>query len=312
MNPDEPQLLSIVAPCHNEAAGLHALHRAVMAVVDAHGWHAELVLVDDGSTDRTLEVMRELTAADRRVRVISFSRNFGKEAAMLAGLREARGEAVVLMDSDLQHPPELLPALRAAHDSGADQVVARRTRHGDTRRRTLAARTYYRLVNHFVDVTLVDGAGDFRLLSRRAVDAVLSLPEYNRFSKGLFAWIGFDTQVVEYDNLARESGESSWSFGQLVNYGVQGLVSFNDRPLRAAVYAGTFFAALASGYLVWVVVRALAYGIEAPGYVTLLAAVVGLGGVQLVFLGVIGEYIGKIYYETKRRPAYLVAERHGQ
>ncbi|MEU5219114.1 glycosyltransferase family 2 protein [Streptomyces sp. NPDC020807] len=302
-------LLSIVVPCFNEDAVLTRFHSRVSDELARLDGEFELVYVDDGSRDRTLPLLRELAAADPgRVRFVSFSRNFGKEAAMLAGLRHAVGDAVVIMDADLQHPPELVHRMVALHAEGYDQVVARRTRDGDRVTRTLTARLYYWAVNRLVDVELVDGVGDFRLLSRRTVDALLGLGEYNRFSKGLFAWVGFRTTTFAYENAVREQGRSKWSFGKLLNYGLDGLLSFNNKPLRAAVYLGLLLVALAAGYAAWIVGDALVNGVDTPGYVTLLVAVTALAGVQMVMVGLIGEYVGRIYYEVKRRPHYLVGE----
>ena len=302
-------LLSVVVPCHNEEFVLLELVAQVRAAVDPTDVDLEIVLVDDGSRDRTVEVLRQLNAEDPRVRYVSLSRNFGKESAMLAGLTYARGDAVVIMDADLQHPPRLIVEMLAQHRAGYDQVVARRTRDGDGRGRTLLTRAYYRLVNSLVEVRIEDGVGDFRLLSRRAVDTLLALDEYNRFSKGLFAWIGFPTATIDYRNEARFGRDTSrWSFRRLLNYGIDGVMSFNNAPLRLAIYVGLLVTALAFGYTGFLVVAAMVQGIAVPGYVTLVAAVVGLGGLQLLFLGVIGEYVGRIYYETKRRPHYLVAE----
>ncbi|MBM7789827.1 glycosyltransferase family 2 protein [Tenggerimyces flavus] len=300
--------LSVVVPCHNEAEVVTAAHASltgeIAEVVDDY----ELVFVDDGSTDGTLELIRVLAAEDERVRFVAFSRNFGKEAAMLAGLRAANGEAVVIIDADLQHPPELVPRMLELHRKGFDQVVARRTRTGDKPTRTLAAKTYYKVMNRLVDVKLVDGVGDFRLLSRRAVDAVLALGEYNRFSKGLFSWIGYEQITIEYDNVQRAGGDSSWTFRSLLNYGIDGVLSFNNRPLRLSIYLGGIVILASMLYVLWLTIRVALFGVEMPGYVTLVAAVAGLGGIQLLFLGVIGEYIGRIYYETKRRPHFLVKD----
>ncbi|WP_448610028.1 glycosyltransferase family 2 protein [Geodermatophilus sp. URMC 60] len=302
-------LLSVIVPCHDEERVLRELVAQVGAAVEEAPVDLEIVLVDDGSRDGTSEVLRELHAADPRVRYVTLSRNFGKEAAMLAGLSFARGDAVVLMDADLQHPPRLLLEMLELHEHGYDQVVARRTRDGDAFGRTLLSRLYYRLVNSLVEVRIEDGVGDFRLLSRRAVDALLQLGEYNRFSKGLFAWIGFPTATIDYRNEARYGGDTSrWTLRRLLNYGIDGVMSFNNAPLRLAIYVGLVVTALAFGYAGFLVVAAIVQGIVVPGYVTLVAAVIGLGGLQLLFLGVIGEYVGRIYYETKHRPHYLVAE----
>lgn len=302
-------LISIVAPCYNEEDGLDRFHDEVRKVAEELlplGHDVEFVYVDDGSRDRTLPVLERLAALDPRVRYVSFSRNFGKEAALLAGLRHASGDCVVVMDADLQHPPELIKRMVELRAQGYDQVIARRTRTGDRMTRTLTARLYYRLVNRLVDVELVDGVGDFRLLSRRVVDAVVNLTEYNRFSKGLFAWVGFPSTTFEYANAVRAHGRSSWSFRSLLNYGLDGLLSFNNRPLRAAVHLGMGLLLCAGIYTAWIVGAALVNGVETPGYVTIITAVTGLAGVQMVMLGVIGEYIGRIYYEVKGRPHFLV------
>lgn len=302
--------LSLVVPCHNEAENLRELHAQTLGAFDSLGSFStlELVLVDDGSTDRTMAVARQLAEADSRVRVVSFSRNFGKEAAMLAGLRAARGDAVVIMDADLQHPPELIPDLVKAHEEGNHQVVAVRDRKGDPWLRTQLSRAFYRVVGRLMDVQLQDGAGDFRLLSRKAVDAVLSLTEVNRFSKGLFAWVGMKTATVTYANQPRAGGQSSWGTGSLVNYGISGILAFNDKLVRMSVKLGMLALAVSLAYVVFLVVNAILSGIEAPGYITTIAAIVGMGGLQLVFLGVLGEYVGKIYAEVKRRPAYILEE----
>ncbi|WP_353850576.1 glycosyltransferase family 2 protein [Solwaraspora sp. WMMA2056] len=302
--------LSVVVPCFNEEASLVPLHTAVSAALAAlPDIDVEYVYVDDGSTDATLARLRELATGDPSVRYLALSRNFGKESAMLAGLDRADGDAVIVMDADLQHPPRLLPDMVALYRQGYDQVIACRDRRGDRFVRTVASRAFYRLMNRWVDVQLLDGAGDFRLLSRRAVQALRTMPEYNRFSKGLYSWIGFNTVVFAYPNEARAGGGGSrWSLRSLLNYAFDGLLSFNNRPLRSAIYAGMGLTVIAVAYAAWVVAAALIRGIDAPGYTTIIVSVIGLGGIQMMILGVIGEYIGRIYYETKRRPHYLVME----
>jgi glycosyltransferase involved in cell wall biosynthesis len=300
--------LSVVVPCYNEADNLGNLVAALGCGRAAVTEDYELLLVDDGSTDGTLPLLRRAARRDARVRYLALSRNFGKEAAMLAGLRRATGRAVALMDADLQHPPELLRRMLPLLDQGYDQVVARRNRAGDSRGRTLASTAYYRLVNRMVDVTLENGVGDFRMLSRKAVDALLALEESNRFSKGLFAWIGFDTAVVDYDNVARAAGASKWRIRDLFNYGIDSVLSFNVRPLRLAIHIGTTVAAIAILYSLWVFLDAAVRGVAVPGYVTTICAVLVLGGLQMMMLGVVGEYLGRIYVESKQRPHYLVKE----
>lgn len=300
--------VSIVVPCYNEDEAVNAFHRALLAALEPTGKSFEVCYVDDGSEDLTRTRLIHLAAVDERVRYTAFSRNFGKEAAMLAGLRMSRGEFVVLMDADLQHPPELLPHMLELSRHGYDQVIARRDREGEGFLRSFVSRSYYRVMGHFMDVSVVDGEGDFRLLSRRAVDSVLALPESNRFSKGIFSWIGFDTTSFTYHNADRVAGRSKWGGRRLLNYGIDGLISFNNRPLRLAVYAGLLMALAALGYALWIIVGVARHGVAVPGYTTLLTAVVALGGIQLATLGIVGEYVGRIYCETKNRPHYLVRE----
>ena len=236
--------LSVVVPCFDEEAGLAALVAELKQVLPTVARDFEVVLVDDGSSDRTLPMLREAAAADPRFRYLALSRNFGKESAMLAGLSHARGEAVAIIDADLQHPPQLLAKMVPLLDQGYEQVVARRTRTGDPAVRTALSRAYYRMINRLVDVHLEDGVGDFRVMSRSAVRALLALGEYNRFSKGLFSWIGFTTAMVDYENVSREAGQTKWRMRDLFNYGLDGILSFNTRPLRLAIYFGVLVAAV--------------------------------------------------------------------
>ncbi|MEU1371647.1 glycosyltransferase [Streptomyces sp. NPDC005803] len=300
--------LSIVVPCYNEEQVVGRFHRTLVDVIEPTGESFEVCYVDDGSDDLTRTQLTYLASTDERVRYTAFSRNFGKEAAMLAGLRMCRGDCVVLMDADLQHPPELVPRILELHRHGYDQVIARRDREGEGLLRSFVSRSYYRTMGHFMEVSVVDGEGDFRLLSRRAVDSVLSLPESNRFSKGIFSWIGFDTVSFTYHNAERVAGRSKWGGRRLLNYGIDGLISFNNRPLRLAIYAGLLLALAAMGYALWIIVGVARHGVGIPGYTSLLTAVVALGGIQLVTLGIVGEYVGRIYCETKNRPHYLVRE----
>ena len=305
-------LLSVVVPCHNEESVLDALVAEVFKAIDAPDVELELVLVNDGSRDRTLELMQEHNERDSRVKYVSFSRNFGKEAAMHAGLTYAKGDAVVIMDADLQHPPKLVNEMIEHYREGYDQVVARRTRDGDPAFRTALSRLYYRLVNKLVDVPMEDGVGDFRLLSRRAVDALLAMRESNRFSKGLFSWVGFPRYTIDYKNQERYGGGASrWSMGRLLNYGIDGIMSFNNAPLRVAIYFGFTITALSFIYVIYLIIAAVTAGIDVPGYITTVAAVCLFGGIQLVVLGVLGEYVGRIYYEVKRRPPFIVADHGG-
>ena len=299
--------LSIVVPCFNEEATLPLLYAGVVAELEGLVGSWELILVDDGSTDATCSVAGRLADSDHRVRAVGLSRNFGKEAAMLAGLRMATGRFVVLMDADLQHPPRLIPSMLALGREGWDQVIATRTRTREPMLRRAVSRVYYRLMNHLMDVRLTDGAGDFRLISRRCVDALLELGESHRFSKGMFVWVGFSQTEIHYENVLGTRGASSWSFSSLFNYGIDGLLSFNTKPLRLVIWVGCVVVLLTAAYALWILVSAVVYGVDAPGYVTTIAITALLGGVQLMTLGVIGEYVGRTFNETKRRPLYLLS-----
>ncbi|MGC4111227.1 MAG: glycosyltransferase family 2 protein [Nocardioides sp.] len=301
-------VLSVVIPCYNEEDSLPRLAEVLSAELPKLAASYEVILVDDGSRDRTLPLLREIAHERPEFRYLALSRNFGKESAMLAGLSHARGDKVAIMDADLQHPPEVLAQMLPLLDGDVQQVVARRTRDSDPAVRTMLSKTYYRLMNRLVDVELEDGVGDFRVLDRTAVKALLTLGETNRFSKGLFAWIGFDTAVVDYRNVSRAAGTTKWRMSDLFNYGIDGVVSFNYRPLRLSIWFGVMVTAVAVVYALWVLGEAIANGNSAPGYVTLICAISGFGGVQMILLGVIGEYLGRIYAETKRRPLFLLKE----
>lgn len=303
--------LALVIPCFNEEQCLDPLYERLCVALPAITDDFEIILVDDGSSDGTLQTARKIAATDPRVRYIALSRNFGKEAAMLAGLSHVDADAVAIMDADLQHPPELLATMVDMLTNGYDQVVARRDRAGEARARAALSTAYYWLMNRLVDVELRNGVGDFRVLSRKAVQALLALGEYNRFSKGLFAWIGFDTAIVDYENVARHDGAGKWTLRKLLDYGIDGVISFNNRPLRLAIYLGAAVTAVAFGYAIWVLLDAIVSGNPVRGYVTIMCGLLGLGGLQLLFLGVIGEYVGRTYMESKRRPHFLIKEDSG-
>lgn len=301
--------LSIVCPCHNEAENIELLTAAVRDSLDVVEVSWELILVNDGSSDGTWQRITTTAANDPRVRGINLSRNFGKEAAMFAGLQAATGDAVVVMDADLQHPPALLPRMIATwQEQGADQVIARRSRDGEAWLRRRLSQFYYRTVRSLMDVPLEDGVGDFRLLSRRALDALLKLTESNRFSKGLFAWIGFPSAYVDYTNVTRERGASSWSLRSLLNYGIDGVIAFNDRPLRLGIHIGVVAVAASFAYLAFLFGQWMFVGVDSPGYLTTLGAIVFIGGLQIILISLVGEYVGRVHGEVKRRPIYLVAD----
>ena len=300
-------LVSVVVPCFNEAAGIATFHARLAGVMDGLGVLWEVLYVDDGSTDATREQLLRLAGADPRVGVLALTRRFGKEAAMTAGLDHARGDAVVVIDADMQDPPELIPELVAGWRQGYDMVVAqRRRRSGETALRKTTAALFYRLMEGLGGVTMPRDVGDFRLLSRRALDALLTLRERHRFMKGLFAWVGFPTLTVAYDRAPRHAGRSSWSYWRLWNFALEGITGFTVMPLKVATYLGlsvALFAAVFGGQLV---LRTLLFGNPVAGYPSLMAVVLFLGGAQLVTLGVIGEYLGRVFNETKHRPLYLV------
>ena len=300
--------LSIVIPFYNEENMIQKMYDALVAEVNKiTKAEFEIIFINDGSKDRTFEKMLAIAEGDSRVKYISFSRNFGKEAGTIAGLEYATGEAVILMDGDLQHPPALLPQMIKAYEEGYDVVSARRTRTGEKPHRTFLAKHFYRLANKMMDIELMDGVSEFRLFSRKAVSAILSLQEYNRFSKGIFAWIGFKEKVIEYENQVRTVGETKYSLKFSLNYAIQGILSFNDKPLRMCINFGLFCLLISLVYVLWTFIQYLVVPDSlVSGYFTTIFSVVLFGGIQLISIGVLGEYIGKIYYEVKKRPHYLV------
>jgi glycosyltransferase involved in cell wall biosynthesis len=298
--------LSVVVPAFNEAAALDIFHgRLARALTGVERWEA--IYVNDGSTDATLPAIEALRRTDDRVAVVSLSRNFGKEIAITAGLDHAAGDAVVVIDADLQDPPEVIPELIAAWRAGFDMVYAkRRSRAGESLLKRGTARGFYRLMQRMGDLKLPEDTGDFRLMSRRVADAVRQLREQHRFMKGLFAWVGYPTTFVLYDREPRCSGVSKWSYWKLWNLALEGITSFTVMPLKLATYVGLGVALLSMVYVAEVLVKTLIIGNPVAGYPSLMTAVLFLGGVQLMFLGVIGEYLGRVFNETKQRPLYLV------
>ena len=298
---------SVVVPCYNEALGLSEFHQRLSAVMNKIGRSWEVVYVNDGSADATLACMEALQAADPHVGLINLSRNFGKEIALTAGLDHAHGEAIIVIDADLQDPPEVIPELVAVWDEGIDMVYAqRRAREGETWLKKFTAEQFYRFMQRLGGVRLPPNTGDFRLLSRRSLDALLQLRETHRFMKGLFAWVGFPSQAVLYDRAPRHAGSSSWNYWRLWNLAVEGITGFTLMPLKIATYLGLAVAVFALGFGGQLIVRTLLFGNQVPGYPSLMAVVLFLGGVQLMTLGVIGEYLGRVFNETKQRPLYLL------
>ena len=303
------RLLTIVVPCYNEQESVVPFYTRLMEVSAGLNLAIECIFVDDGSTDLTLPALIELHREHpETVRYLELSRNFGKEAALLAGLRAARGDLVAVMDADLQDPPELLPKMVALiDDDGYDTVATRRfNREGEPVIRSFFARKFYKWMNRVSHVKMVDGARDFRLMTRQVVDSILELSEYNRFSKGIFSWVGYRTAYVEFENRPREFGTTKWSFWGLFKYSIEGIVNFSSFPLQLSVWVGLILSIAALVSVVIVVIRAFILAHDTPGWASIISIVLFLGGVQMLSIGVLGEYLGKLFLETKHRPVYLV------
>lgn len=308
--PLEPHHLSVVVPILNEQDGLVPFLTALYSALENSWIRLEVLFVDDGSTDATLERLRELAAADPRIRYLSLSRNFGKEAALTAGLLHARGDAVVPMDVDLQDPPGVIPEfLRLWQEQGYDMVYGvRGARVNDTRTKRHTAGWFYRFFNRIADAPIPPNAGDFRLLDRRVVEALRRLPERNRFMKGLYAWAGFRSVGVSYQRPARTTGQSKFNYWKLWNFALDGLFSFSTLPLRVWSYIGGATALVAFGYILVIITKVLLLGRDVPGYASLMTTVLFFGGMQLLSIGILGEYLGRLFIESKQRPLYLIAE----
>ncbi len=305
--------LTIIIPIHNEAEVIPLLLRRLARVMTSIEGQTELLFVDDGSKDHSVGLLMAARARHSQIRVLKLSRNFGKEAAVSAGLAHARGAAVVLLDADLQDPPELIPQMLDAHVAGADVVLMRRrTRAGESWLKRTSASLFYRLLNRISDAHIPVDVGDFRLMSRRTVDALNTLPERNRYMKGLFAWVGMKTVTLEFDRATRAAGRSKWGYLKLLGFAMDGISSFSTKPLRIALALGVITAGLGGAFGLWEVARTLLFGITTPGYASIITLTTFLCGVQLLCLGVLGEYIGRIYIESKQRPIFLVAEDSAQ
>ena len=304
------KLLSVITPCYNEEQTVELFYEELIKYLPSIDLDYEILFVDDGSKDKTLEKCKKLKEKDSKIKVVSFSRNFGKEAAMYAGLSEAKGDYVVLMDTDLQDPPYLLPDMvKAITEEGYDSAATYRvTRKGEPPIRSFFARKFYKLINSLIDVEIVDGARDYRIMTRQMVDSILSMKEYNRFSKGIFAWVGYKTKYIEFENVERVAGETKWSFWKLVGYAIEGIVAFTTAPLRIATIAGVIVSLIGFIYMLFIVIKAIAFGDPVAGYPSLICVITLLGGIQLLVLGIIGEYLAKTYMESKKRPVYIIKE----
>ena len=302
--------VDIVVPCYNEEEVLETFYQVTDGIVSAMaGYSFTYILVDDGSRDSTLTKMKELAAAHDNVRYISISRNFGKEAAMYAGLSHTTGDLVIVMDADLQHPPAMIPEMMKGIEEGYDCAAARRTtRAGESKIRSAFSNLFYRLSNHMTDVKMPQAAVDFRIMTRQMVDSILKLSEVERFSKGIFAWVGFDTKWYPYENVERTMGTTKWSFRGLFKYAIDGITSFSIAPLRLVSGVGFVISIVAFIYILITLIQTLIFGIDVPGYVTTLCAVLFLGGIIELSIGILGEYIAHIYMEAKDRPIYIVKQ----
>ena len=307
------KLISVIVPCYNEQENINDFYYELMkneAYFKAQDVDFEILFVNDGSKDKTSDVVKELHERDNRVHLISFSRNFGKESGIYAGLQKAKGDYVVVMDCDLQDPPALLPEMyEAITKEGYDSVATRRvTRKGEPPIRSFFARMFYRLINRMSKTEIVDGARDYRLMTRQFVDAILSLEEYNRFSKGIFGWVGFNNKWIEFENVERQKGESKWSFWKLFIYALDGIMAFSTVPLAFASVMGVLFCLLAFVFIIFIIVRKLIYGDPTSGWPSLVCIISLVSGVQLFCLGIVGQYLSKTYLEVKKRPMYIVKE----
>ncbi|MBE7085661.1 MAG: glycosyltransferase family 2 protein [Clostridiales bacterium] len=305
------QKISLIIPCYNEEEALPTFYKEVDRVSTLlEKYEFEMLFIDDGSKDKTLEVIKGFAETDNRVKYLSFSRNFGKEGAMYAGFCNATGDYVAVMDADMQDPPSLLPEmLKIIEEQGYDSVATRRvTRKGEPKIRSFFARMFYKIMAKISDVDVVDGARDFRLMKRKMVNAIVAMSETNRFSKGIFGWIGFKTYWLEYENVERVAGQTKWSFWKLFKYSLEGITNFSDAPLKIASFSGIFLTFVAVVALLVVFIRALCFGDNVAGWPSTICIILFVGGVQLFCLGVMGQYISKIFRETKKRPIYIIGE----
>ena len=302
--------ISLIVPCYNEQAALPVFCRETMEVLKHMDCDFELIFINDGSTDDTLPLLRKFAKDDPHVTYLSFSRNFGKEAAMYAGFANAGGDYVAVMDADMQDPPSLLPQMLEILQGGEYDSVAtcRATRKGEPKIRSWFARKFYRIINKISDADIVDGARDFRLMKREMANVIVSMSEYNRFSKGIFGWVGFRTYWLYYDNVERVAGQTKWNFWKLFKYAVSGIINFSQVPLSIASWFGILMTLCSFFFLLVIVVRKLAFGDPVAGWASTICVIIFIGGIQLFCLGVMGQYIAKTYMETKRRPHYIISE----
>ena len=311
----EKKLVSITIPCYNEEEALDVIYPAITKVMNLlEEYDFELLLVNDGSKDKTLEKMKALALKDDRVKYFSFSRNFGKEAAIYAGLSNAKGDYVVMMDADMQDPPALLPEMIAKLETGEYDCVATRrvTRTGEGAIRSFGARMFYKLIRKMTNINIADGARDYQMMTRQMVDSVLALTEYNRFSKGIFEWVGYHKTWIEFENVERAAGETKWSFWKLVLYSLEGIINFSSVPLTVSSYLGMLMTAISFIAIIFIIIRKLLFGDPVDGWASTVCIVTFVGGIQLFCMGIMGQYMAKMYSEVKNRPRYIIQETNGE
>lgn len=305
------ELISIIVPCYNEEATIEYFYNEFLRVMNqVQKYNFEIIFIDDGSRDKTLEILKNLTRKNQIIKYISFSRNFGKEAAMYAGLKKSKGNYIAIMDADLQDPPSLLPKMiKILQEGQYDSVATRRiTRKGEPIIRSIFARTFYKLINKISKTEIIDGARDYRLMTRQFVNSLLEMSEYNRFSKGLFGWIGYQTKWIEFENRERIAGETKWSFYKLLLYSIEGIVAFSTMPLIISALIGIFFCLVSISFIIFIIMRTVLYGDPVSGWPSTICIILLLGGIQLFSIGILGEYLAKTYLETKKRPIFISKE----
>lgn len=304
--------LSVVVPCYNEESVIDQFYKELLEVLNeiSEKYTYEIVFIDDGSKDETYSKMRHIRDNDNNVQIISFSRNFGKEAGIHAGLSNSTGDLVVVMDVDLQHPPKIILEMLKYIENGYDTVATRRKdRKGEPPIKSFFSKMFYKVINKFMDIKLEEGAQDFRMMKRNVVDSILQLNEYNRFSKGIFNWVGFNCKYIEVENTERVAGKTKWSFNSLWNYAIEGITSFTTAPLKIAIFIGLLVFVVSLIFACVIVVQTIVMGKDVPGYASIIVSVLFMGGVQLLCIGILSEYISKMYMEIKARPKYIVKEK---
>ena len=313
MEQEKKKLVTILVPAYNEQEVLHLLYDRLEKLMNENAnYDFEVLLVNDGSKDKTFEIMQELREKDKRFCYLNLSRNFGKETAMIAGLDYCKGDAVVIIDADLQDPPELIPEMIKCWEEGYDDVYARRrTRDGETWLKKFTSKMYYRILQSFTSIQLQIDTGDFRLLDRRCVEALKSMRENQRYTKGLFSFIGYNKKEILYDRDARAAGKTKYNYGRMINLSIDGITSFTTSPLRWAAIFGVIISLIAFVYMLYIIIKTIVTGIDIPGYASLMVVILFLGGIQLIFLGIIGEYLGRTFSESKHRPLYFI-ERYNE